>query len=86
MQKATTVVARWGNSLGIRLSKSLAKSAGLREGDRVDLTAEEGAVVMRRVKPRYTLDQLLASMTPENVHPEIEWGGPVGRERFWEDE
>jgi len=85
MQKTTTVT-RWGNSLGIRLSKVLAKSAGLREGDRVDLTAEEGAVVVRRVNPRYTLDQLLASMTPENVHPEIEWGGPVGRERFWEDE
>jgi len=52
----------------------------------VDLTSEEDAVVMRRAKPRYTLDQLLASMTPENVHPEVEWGGPVGRERFWEDE
>jgi hypothetical protein len=36
--------------------------------------------------PKYSLDELLASVTPENVHPETDWGGPVGRERFWEDE
>jgi antitoxin MazE len=68
----------------MRKAKGLAKTAGLREGDRVDLTSKESAVVIRRARPRYTLGQLLASMTPENVHPEVEWGGPVGRERFWE--
>jgi antitoxin MazE len=86
MQKTTTALARWGNSLGVRLPQGVAKSAGLREGDRVDVSLEGNAVIMRRAKPHYTLDQLLASMTPGNVHPETDWGEPVGRERFWEDE
>ncbi len=86
MQKTTTAVTRWGNSLGVRLPKGLAKSAGLSEGDSVDLSFEDNAVVMRRAKPRYKLDELLSLITPENIHPETDWGEPVGRERFWEDE
>jgi antitoxin component of MazEF toxin-antitoxin module len=31
-------------------------------------------------KPRYTLEELVAAITPENVHPEIETGPDVGRE------
>ena len=86
MQKTTTVLTRWGNSLGVRLPKALAKSAGLREGSSVDLSFEDKAVVVRRAKPRYKLGELLKLITPENVHPETDWGEPVGRERIWEDE
>ena len=39
-----------------------------------------------RAKPHYTLEELVAGITPENVHPETDWGPAVGRERFWEDE
>lgn len=31
---------------------------------------------------KYDLDELLAGVTPENRHPEIDWGPPVGKE-FW---
>ncbi|HEY0037305.1 MAG TPA: hypothetical protein VGB66_11485 [Longimicrobium sp.] len=31
-------------------------------------------------KPRYTLEELVAAITPENVHPEVEIGPAVGRE------
>ncbi len=86
MQKTTTAVTRWGNSLGVRLPQGVAKSAGLREGSRVDVSFENDAVVMRRAKPRYKLDELLDQITPENIHPLIDSGEPVGRERFWEDE
>jgi hypothetical protein len=37
-------------------------------------------------KPSYTLEELVARITPENIHPEFDFGPPVGRERFWEDE
>ncbi|MES0873707.1 AbrB/MazE/SpoVT family DNA-binding domain-containing protein [Sinimarinibacterium thermocellulolyticum] len=30
--------------------------------------------------PNYNLDDLLARITPENTHPETDWGSPVGRE------
>jgi len=37
-------VARWGNSLGLRIPKDIALRAGLREGTRVDVEAEGGPV------------------------------------------
>ena len=78
---------RWGNSLGVRLPKGLADEAGLREGDQVDVDIENGAIRVRRARPRYTLEQLLDSFEP-NTAPEDAWAGivPVGRERFWEDD
>lgn len=78
---------RWGNSLGVRIPKGLAEEAGFREGDSVEMNVENGAVVMRRGRPRYTLDELLEGVTPGMV-VESEWADveDVGRERFWEDE
>jgi len=29
---------------------------------------------------RYSLEELVAGITPENRHGEIDWGPPVGRE------
>ena len=34
----------------------------------------------KRRKRRYTLDELVAGITPENRHEEIDWGPPVGNE------
>ena len=43
----TTRIAKWGNSLGVRLPKSIAQAAQIDEGDRVDVTVENGVVVIR---------------------------------------
>ncbi|HKU68467.1 MAG TPA: AbrB/MazE/SpoVT family DNA-binding domain-containing protein [Candidatus Baltobacteraceae bacterium] len=77
---------RWGNSLGVRLPKGIVEEAGLREGDRVDVEMRDGAITIRRARPRYTLDELLQGMTPETVHDDEFADVPlVGRERFWEE-
>jgi antitoxin MazE len=34
----------------------------------------------KRRKRRYTLEQLIAGIRPENRHSELEWGPPVGNE------
>lgn len=44
-------VARWGNSLAVRLPADLVRELGLREGDRIDLVADDGALKVRR-QPR----------------------------------
>lgn len=31
-------------------------------------------------KPKYTLEELCANITPENIQREIDWGPPVGKE------
>ena len=41
-------VAKWGNSLAVRLPADLVRELGLREGDEVILRAEEGGFAVRR--------------------------------------
>lgn len=86
MKKSPGTVSRWGNSLAVRLPRHVAKAAGLREGDGVDIHSEDSVVIIRRAKPHYDIDDLVAGITPENVHPAVDWGAAVGRERFWEQE
>lgn len=75
-----TNIARWGNSNAVRLPADLMAQAGLTPGAPVRLTRTERGVLIEPAAPRYTLDQLLAQITPENLHGETDWGAPVGRE------
>lgn len=78
----TTRIAKWGNSLGIRIPKSVAHDAQIAEGDAVELTVQDGAIVVRPARPRYSLDELVARITPRNRHGETDWGGPTGSETW----
>jgi hypothetical protein len=31
-----------------------------------------------------TLEELMEGVTPENIHPETNWGHPIGQEIWWE--
>lgn len=73
-------VARWGNSLGVRIPRELARGVGLTEGTRVDIAAECDRIIIMPRAPRYTLDQLLQGMTPEAMHAAYDWGPGVSRE------
>ena len=75
-------VTKWGNSLGVRVPTSLAAQVGLKAGSEVSLVAEGRAIklVPLGTPHRYTLDELLARVTKENVHPFISTGPDVGHE------
>jgi antitoxin MazE len=73
-------VARWGNSLGLRIPKHIAERAGLREGVRVEVEAEAHRIVITRAPPRYQLAELLKGMTPEALREAFDWGPDRGRE------
>lgn len=78
-----TKVARWGNSLGVRLPKTLAEELEIEEGTAVELTAEEGRLVVRPlVEGRYRLEGLLSEVREDNLHGEIETGPARGRESW----
>jgi antitoxin MazE len=77
----TTVVAKWGNSLAIRIPKSIAEQVQLTEGVAINLTLEGNSIVITPQKrKKYTLDELLEGMTPDKFHPEFETGNAVGNE------
>lgn len=78
-----TKVQRWGNSLGLRIPKSFAAEVQVEAGSTVDISVEDGALIVRSAAPhKYLLDDLLNEVTAENVHGETEWGEPTGRESW----
>jgi antitoxin MazE len=79
---ATTQIAKWGNSLGVRLPKAVALEAAIDAGDTVDVSVKNGAIVIRPSRPSYSLDQLVGRITPRNRHGETNWGEAVGQETW----
>lgn len=73
-------LARWGNSLGLRIPKDIAARFGLSEGGRVEIEAEGDRIVIRMDRPRYDLDDLLTGMSPEDMRGAFDWGPDLGRE------
>lgn len=78
----TTQVSKWGNSLGVRLPKSVAREVQLGEGDTVQLSVDHGAIVIRPSRRAYSLDELVGRITTKNRHGESDWGGPLGDEAW----
>ena len=71
----------WENGLAIRLPDDFAQGHGLKAGSRLELEFHsEGTRLTARRRPRYTLEDLLASV-PEDWEPEAwDTGPPVGKE------
>jgi antitoxin MazE len=76
-------VQRWGNSLALRIPKAFATETALESGSEVELTLDEGRLVVTPlVTPSYELEDLLAQVTPENLHGEVDTGSSVGNEAW----
>ena len=74
-------IQKWGNSLALRIPKSFAVESKVEQGSTVDVSVENGNIVVKPVrKGKYTLEELVEGITDENRHSEIDWGRPVGRE------
>ena len=77
----TTRVQKWGNSLAVRIPRALAEDARLAQGAEVTLSTADGRLTMEVVRrERISLAGLVAGITPENIHAEVDTGAPVGRE------
>lgn len=74
-------LARWGNSLGVRIPKDIAAAAGLSDGDKVEMIAQGHEIVITSAKPRYRLEELLTGITPAAMREAFDWGEDAGRER-----
>lgn len=78
-----TKIQKWGNSLGLRIPKSFAEQAGVEAGSQVDLSVENGELVVRpQSRPKYELKDLLRGIKANNIHREIDIGGAIGREAW----
>ncbi|MCX7791313.1 MAG: AbrB/MazE/SpoVT family DNA-binding domain-containing protein [Chloroflexaceae bacterium] len=74
-------VQKWGNSLALRIPRTFAVEIGLADNTPVEITLEDGRlVIVPLTAPRYSLDELLAGVTTENLHTEHDTGVPEGNE------
>jgi antitoxin MazE len=71
----------WNGSLALRVPDELARQIHASDGAEFDVKIEGGKMVLTPLEShRYTLDELLAGMTEENIHGEISTGRPIGNE------
>lgn len=74
-----TRVEKYPGGVAVVIPKSLATQAGLREGTSADLELVGGRLVVRPARAE-TLADLLADVTPDNLHAEWAAGPPIGAE------
>ncbi|NET10330.1 MAG: AbrB/MazE/SpoVT family DNA-binding domain-containing protein [Merismopedia sp. SIO2A8] len=77
------MVAKWGNSLALRIPQHIVKEIQITEGTEVELVVIDGNLVVKpKSRKRYSLEELVAGITPENLHSEVESGAAVGNEAW----
>jgi len=78
-----TRIGKWGNSLAPRIPRSVAAKVGITLNAAVELTPQGEQLVVSLLTRRVAeLDSLLAAVTEENLHGEVETGSSVGSEAW----
>lgn len=76
-----TRLQKQGDALTLAIPNSIAQKAHLDADDSVELSFEEGRIVVQPLGiPALNLDNLLAQVNVENIHREIETGPAMGNE------
>lgn len=72
---------KWGNSPAVRIPASVMQDAALNINDQFEITIEDGRLVLEPVKAKkYSLEELLAGITEDNLHERVDFGPSVGKE------
>ena len=74
------VVQKWGNSLGLRIPSLWAKDNNIKSGSKVEVIAEKGKMII--LPQKKSLDDMMAMVTPDNIHSEVTTGSAVGNEEW----
>ena len=76
-----TKIKKWGNSLALRIPRSFALNANLRQDELVDISIDKERIIITPIgEKEYSLDDLLAGVSEDNLHDEFDTGAPVGKE------
>ncbi len=76
-----TVVKKWGNSASVRIPAAVMQAAHLDLDETVDVREESGRIIIEPAQRKeYDLAELVKRITRENLHDEVDFGRPVGKE------
>jgi antitoxin MazE len=74
-------IKKWGNSAAIRIPAAVLEATEVQLNEEVDIREEGGRIVIEPVRDKkYKLDDLLKGITKDNIHEEIDFGRPEGKE------
>lgn len=76
-------VAKWGDTLAVRLPREIVQAARLQDGERVEIAAQDGGILIRRTDRDAELAKLFEGKTPQEWHEAysaaFDWGPDKGR-------
>jgi antitoxin MazE len=76
-----TKVKKWGNSASVRIPAAIMQAAHLDLEETVDVREESGRIVIEPVhRKEYDLTELMKGITRKNLHDEVDFGKPIGKE------
>ncbi len=79
----TAAIAKWGNSLAVRIPQAIAEQVQIQVGSEISIDIIDGKIILTpHRRKKYTLDELLVDMTSDNLHAEISTGISVGNEAW----
>ena len=71
-------IKKWGNSLGIRIPQNILNSLHLKENQNLNIEIDNGNILIKPITRE--LENLLAQITPKNLHNEVDFGSEQGEE------
>jgi antitoxin MazE len=75
------VVKRWGNSASVRIPSAILGESGLQLDQPVNVRTENGRVIIEPLQQSdIDLLSLVTMITPDNMHNEVDFGAPQGKE------
>ena len=76
-----TAIKKWGNSASVRIPIAVMQAAHLDIDEAVDVREESGRIVIEPAQTKeYDLAELVKRINRKNLHGEVEFGGPRGKE------
>jgi len=73
------LVKKWGNSASVRIPAAVMAASGLVVDQAVDVRVEGGHVVIEPIRVD-EFEVLVADITPDNLHGEMNFGLAIGKE------
>lgn len=64
----TCKLQKWGNSLGVRIPKSIIEKIDLAENDELIIEQQDGKIVIFPVKKKLSIADMMDQVTSSNLH------------------
>jgi antitoxin MazE len=74
-------IKKWGNSASVRIPVEIMRAVHLVENQVVEMREENGRIIIEPLRqPEFDLESLITGISNQNLHEEVDFGAPVGKE------